>query len=50
MEFEPDEMWMYTREPITKLEKKKMIGKILEEAVKVTFANHVYTYRNEFYK
>ena len=41
---------MFTREPITKEEKKKMIGKVIEEAIKVTFSNHTYTYRNEFYK
>ena len=26
-----------------------MIGRILEEAVKVTFRNHVYTYGNKLY-
>ena len=48
-DFEPDDRWMYTREPVTKEERKKMVGRILEEAVKVTFRNHVYTYSNKLY-
>ena len=48
-DFEPGDRWMYTREPVTKEERKKMVGRILEEAVKVTFRNHVYTYGNKLY-
>ena len=48
-DFEPDERWVYPREPITKEERKKIVGRIIEEAMKVTFNSHVYTYGNKLY-
>ena len=33
-DFEPDDRWAYTREPISKEERKRMIGKVLEEAIR----------------
>ena len=49
-DFEPEDRWAFTREPATREERKKMLGKVIEEAVKVTFCNHVYTYRNRIYR
>ena len=46
---EPDSKWLFTREPVSKEEKKRMMGKILEVAIKATFQNHIYTYRNDLY-
>ena len=47
---DPEENWIFPREPVTKEEKKKLFGKVLEVLVKTTFANHIYSYRNQLYK
>ena len=38
-DFEPEDRWAFTREPVNKEERKRMLGKVVEEAVKVTFFN-----------
>ena len=49
-DFEPEDRWAFTREPINKEERKKMLGKVIEEAIKVTFSNHIYMYSNKYQK
>ena len=46
-DMESDERWIYPREPVTREERKRMFGKVLEILVTTTFANHIYTYKNE---
>ena len=47
---DPEDNWIFPREPVTREEKKKLFGKVLEVLVKTTFANHIYSYRNKLYK
>ena len=35
---------------MTREERKKMVGKMLEVAIKATFKNHVYLYRNPLFR
>ena len=41
-DFEPEDRWAFTREPVTREERKKMVGKLIEVAIKATFKNHIY--------
>ena len=47
---EPDSRWVDVREPVSKEERKKVFAKVLEVAIKATFKNHIYTYKNELYR
>ena len=47
---ELDDNWIFPREPVSKEERKKMFGKVLEILVSTTFANYIYLYKNELYK
>ena len=38
---EPEDRWMYTREPVTEEEKKKLLAKMLEMEIKTMFSYHI---------
>ena len=47
---EPDLRWVPVREPASKIERKMVLGKVLEVCVRAIFKNHIYTYKNELYR
>ena len=42
--------WKFPRKPVSREERKKLFGKVIEVAVLTTFRNHIYMYRNDLYK
>ena len=46
---DPESRWQYPRPPRGQ-ERRKLMGKVLEVAIKATFKNHIYLYRNELYR
>ena len=42
--------WVPVREPASKVGKRKVLGKVLEVALRAPFKNHIYTYKNELFR